>query len=163
MDKFRAGLLYYSAGQRVIVEAGFSPIGHTSLCPKTGQQVYWFKSLAEFERYKKDIFENTAGIHRPVPLFEPIGETVAVEAVEVEAVVPPPPPAPPAPEEAPSNNDISQIKDRVFQAHANRTIRIKDFAAELGIDAETLKTIIESDSRYAPLAAGWVRRAESQI
>lgn len=70
MDKIRVGLLYYSAGQRIVVEAGFQTIGHTVASAKYGQQIFWFSSVAMFEKYRKDIFESPMALNKPVPVFE---------------------------------------------------------------------------------------------
>lgn len=194
--------MYDSAGQRVAVEAGFKTIGHTSHDPKIGKHVYWFESIALFEKYKKDIFENT-GFNKPIPVID-IGTTsnsleldqVQIrklmqtlllfmqqakagdkcmlnfengvvtpivskvnEAKEKFAPPPPPPPPPPAQEFAPPPPPPMTEADRAFLTLADRKIRINDFAAELGKEPDALKTIINSDARFAPIVGGWVRKA----
>lgn len=186
MDKIRVGLMYDSAGQRVAVEAGYATIGHTSHDPKLGKHVFWFPNLASFEKYKKAIFENMS-FNKPVPILDigvadntlqldqtqvrglmqtlmhfmqqaqpgdkcmlnfenGIVTPVLVAAVKNKFAPPPPPPS------------MSET-DGVFQALAGRKIRINDFATELGKETEALKTIINGDSRFAPIVGGWVRAA----
>lgn len=83
-DKFRVGLIYYSAGLSVEVEAGHRMIGRTSRDPKIGEQVFWFPSVADFHKHRRDIFEciGRFSINTPIPHFEPIEEPVPA-AVEV--------------------------------------------------------------------------------
>lgn len=185
MDRFRVGLCFYSAGQRVAVEAGLGPaLGHTSHSEKYGQQVFWFKSVAEFEKYRQDIFEARNAFHRPVPVVEMLDEqppepktAPPVAAPSLQAVasfetakaamnpafappapLPPPPPLPGTAPTLPTVADPLEA-EAIFKFHAGRKIRIKEFAAELNCSPEYLEPIIKNDPRYAPIVGGWVRLA----
>lgn len=169
MDKIRAGIFYFSAGQRVAVEVGSTIIGHTTLDPKTGQHTFWFPSVADFEKKRKDLFEANNPLYKPIPCFEELplpGPTAIEKPVVTPAVVnpliaarnamapqlPPPPPLPEGP--------TQEEKDFVFGHLAGRKPRMQDFAAELNMEPAKLKTIIENDPRFAPIVGGWIRAAE---
>lgn len=176
--KIKVGVVYRSAGQRVDVEAGHKRIGMTSHDVTTGQQTYWFKD-GEFDRVKFDLFEMSSPLAKPVPVFRlvedevvpvvvtapvtedeqetfvPVPKTLVTEptaATEIPApvTIPPPPPAAPA-----------TLADDIFTALAGRKIRVKDFAAELGLSPEILHDTVSADPRFATITAGWVRAAES--
>lgn len=190
MDKIRAGVFYFSAGQRVAVEVGATIIGHTSQNAK-GNQVYWFKSVADFERLRKDLFEATNPLYKPIPCFEVLtGMEGALENIQAiaklqeaveklgfyvgwtssgEPVVSPKKESPiaaarasmaPVAELPPPPPLPEKSPDEIFAALAGRKPRIQEFAAELNMDPARLKTLIEADPRYAPIVGGWVRTAE---
>lgn len=168
--KIQIGVIYRSAGQRVQVEAGHKRIGITSHDVTTGQQTYWFKD-GEFEHVKYDLFEMASPLAKPVPVVRLVEDVapepvvvktpVAEDAQEVFVPVPEPSPVspvtiPPPPPAAPST-----LADDIFAALAGRKIRVKDFAAELGLSPETVEEAVSSDSRFAKIVAGWVRVAEA--
>ena len=172
--KIQIGVIYRSAGRRVQVEAGHKRIGMTSHDVTTGQQTYWFKD-GEFERVKYDLFEMASPLAKPVPVvrlvedvapepvvvktpvaedaqevFVPVPEPTSPTEIPAPVTIPPPPPAAP-----------STLADDIFAALAGRKIRVKDFAAELGLSPETVEEAVSSDSRFAKIVAGWVRVAEA--
>lgn len=59
-------------------EAGSIRLGTTVRESRTGGQVFWFKSLADFEKHKFNVFEMKHGHTPPVPMVEMIpGESAA--------------------------------------------------------------------------------------
>lgn len=73
-DKFQIGIMFDSAGQRMPLEAGMRTIGYTSHDVQLGKQVYWFPTIADFERQKKDIFETNYALCKPVPVMREIAQ-----------------------------------------------------------------------------------------
>lgn len=69
-DRYRVGLLFRSGGMKQQVDAGFKKLGFTTRSPKYGDQVYWFPTVADFEKYRKDVFETKYAVVAPVPIFE---------------------------------------------------------------------------------------------
>jgi hypothetical protein len=83
-------------------------------------------------------------------VFVPVPEPTSPTEIPAPVTIPPPPPAAP-----------STLADDIFAALAGRKIRVKDFAAELGLSPETVEEAVSSDSRFAKIVAGWVRVAEA--
>ena len=164
--KIKVGVVYRSAGQRVDVEAGHKRLGRTSHDVSTGQQTFWFPDVETFERVKYDLFECASPLAKPVPIFRLVDETapppppfvdehapvVVVEDEPEPEFVPTPTPAP-----VPTGS----LADDIFTALAGRKIRVKDFAAELGLTPEMVHDTVSADPRFATITAGWVRAAES--
>lgn len=70
MSRIRVGIVYFSGGQRVTVERGYTIVGYTSYDDTTAQQTYWFPDLKTFAEQAKDIFESAAAHTRPIPVFQ---------------------------------------------------------------------------------------------
>ena len=70
--KVRYGVEYLGVGRSIPVETGHHDIGRTDYDGKRGTQVFWFKDQAEFDQYKKEVFERPVGFsaHSPIPVFE---------------------------------------------------------------------------------------------
>ncbi len=168
--RLRLGLMFFSAGQRVPVEIGNRIIGHSSYNDHSGQHEFWFENVDAFKanggqviggRYvwPRDMFEvfgNGTG-NKPIPVMELVFEEAAQdEVVEKAAPVVIPPPLPDAPRVLAINGDT------IEGVRAGRSIRLKDLAAEMNVPPDFLQDVIESDPRFAPIVAGWVRLKESQ-
>lgn len=82
-DPYRVGLLYRSGGQKMTAEAGNVRLGTTTREPKYGDQVYWFKSIGEFEKYRADVFEMKHGHTPPVPVVELLDAPESLNVAEV--------------------------------------------------------------------------------
>lgn len=87
-DRYRVGVMYRSAGSKVQVEAGHKCIGSTTRDLFTREQTYWFKSIAQFEANRADIFEARYGHSRPIPVFQLLDESGNVAPpVDVSGVI----------------------------------------------------------------------------
>lgn len=82
-DKYRVGLVFHGYGRKIPVDGIKGAF--TTHDNKIGQQVYWFKDLAEFEAKKKTIWLQKYLLGAPIPiveLLETSGDVTPAELVQ---------------------------------------------------------------------------------